>query len=62
MKPFHVIDADGHVIEPLTIYPQYVDPRWRDRVPTTRPYKMLNVGRPLGQRGTTEEVPRPMEN
>jgi predicted TIM-barrel fold metal-dependent hydrolase len=62
MKRFHVIDADGHVIEPLTIYPQYVDARWRDRVPTTRPYKMLNVGRPLGKPGSTEEVPRPMEN
>jgi predicted TIM-barrel fold metal-dependent hydrolase len=62
MKPFHVIDADGHVIEPLTIYPEYVDPQWRGRVPTTRPYKMLNVGRPLGMPEATEEVPRPMEN
>jgi len=62
MKPFHVIDADGHVIEPLTIYPEYVDREWRERVPTARPYKMLNVGRPLGMPQSTEEVPRPMEN
>src|SRR5262245_16418252 len=62
MGQFHVIDADGHVIEPLSIYPQYIDPRWRDRVPTGRPYKMLNVGRPLGRPEATDEVPRPIDN
>ena len=62
MGRFQVIDADAHVIEPLSIYPEYVDPRWRERVPTGRPYKMLNVGRPLGMPDATDEVPRPLEN
>jgi predicted TIM-barrel fold metal-dependent hydrolase len=62
MGRFRVIDADGHVQEPLSIYPQYIDPKWRDLVPTGRPYKMLNVGRPLGMPDVTDEVPRPSDN
>jgi predicted TIM-barrel fold metal-dependent hydrolase len=62
MGKFHVIDADGHVVEPLSIYPKYIEPRWRDLVPTGRPYKMLNVGRPLGMPDATEEVARPSDN
>lgn len=62
MDKFFVIDADGHVVEPLSIYPQYIDPAWRDLVPKGRPYKLLNVGKPLGMPDATEEVPRPSDN
>jgi predicted TIM-barrel fold metal-dependent hydrolase len=31
--PMKVIDADGHVTEPPSIWPQYVEPSFRDRVP-----------------------------
>lgn len=33
MDTFFVVDADGHVVEPLSIYPKYIEPRWRDLVP-----------------------------
>jgi predicted TIM-barrel fold metal-dependent hydrolase len=62
MSTFRVIDADGHVVEPLDIYPRYIEPTWRDLVPKGRPYKMLNVGKPLGMPDATEEVPRPSDN
>lgn len=62
MDKYYVIDADGHVVEPLSLYREYTDPKWRELVPKGRPYKMLNVGKPLGVPEATDEVPRPSEN
>jgi len=28
-----VVDADGHILEPLSLWNDYIDPRFRDRAP-----------------------------
>src|SRR4051812_11385524 len=30
---FRIIDADGHVMEPVGMWQRYIDPRFRDRAP-----------------------------
>ena len=30
---YNVIDADGHILEPLTLWDDYIDPGFRDRAP-----------------------------
>ena len=30
---YNVIDADGHILEPLDLWTQYMDPKFRDRAP-----------------------------
>lgn len=47
---------------PLSLYSGYIEPKTRDLVLKGRPYKMLNVRKPLGIPDATEEVPRPSEN
>ena len=32
-RTYHAIDADGHVLEPVTLWDDYVDPAFRDRAP-----------------------------
>src|SRR5438093_11126234 len=32
-RTYHVIDADGHVLEPLDLWDHYMDPAYRDRAP-----------------------------
>jgi predicted TIM-barrel fold metal-dependent hydrolase len=32
-RAYNVIDADGHVLEPLDIWEKYIDPAYRDRAP-----------------------------
>jgi predicted TIM-barrel fold metal-dependent hydrolase len=32
-RAYHVIDADGHVLEPLTLWDDYMEPAFRDRAP-----------------------------
>jgi uncharacterized protein len=32
-RAYNVIDADGHVLEPLTLWDEYMDPAFRDRAP-----------------------------
>ena len=32
-RSYHVIDADGHVLEPFTLWNDYLDPAYRDRAP-----------------------------
>jgi hypothetical protein len=29
----NVIDSDGHILEPLTLWDDYIDPEFRDRAP-----------------------------
>ena len=32
-RPYNVIDADGHVLEPMDLWEKYIDPAFRARVP-----------------------------
>ena len=32
-RAYNVIDADGHILEPLDLWEKYIDPRFRDRAP-----------------------------
>jgi predicted TIM-barrel fold metal-dependent hydrolase len=32
-RPYNVIDADGHVLEPVDIWDKYIDPAFRERAP-----------------------------
>ena len=32
-RVYNVIDADGHILEPLDLWEKYIDPAFRDRAP-----------------------------
>ena len=32
-RAYNVIDADGHILEPLDLWNKYIDPKFRDRAP-----------------------------
>src|SRR5271168_282866 len=32
-RAYNVIDSDGHILEPLTLWDDYIDPAFRDRAP-----------------------------
>src|SRR5947207_15776681 len=32
-RAYNVIDADGHILEPLDLWNHYIDPKFRDRAP-----------------------------
>src|SRR5260370_27926671 len=32
-RAYNVIDSDGHILEPLTLWRDYLDPAYRDRAP-----------------------------
>jgi len=32
-RAYNVVDADGHVLEPLDLWDKYMDPKFRDRAP-----------------------------
>src|SRR3954462_15694354 len=32
-RAYNVVDADGHVLEPLDLWDRYMDPAFRDRAP-----------------------------
>ena len=32
-RAYNVIDADGHILEPLDLWDKYIDPAFRDRAP-----------------------------
>ena len=32
-RAYHVVDADGHILEPLDLWDRYIDPRFRERRP-----------------------------
>ena len=32
-RAYNVIDSDGHVLEPLDLWVNYIDPAFRDRAP-----------------------------
>jgi len=33
VREYHVIDSDGHILEPLTLWNDYMDLAFRDRAP-----------------------------
>ena len=35
-RAYNVIDSDGHILEPLTLWNDYMDPAFRDRAPEAR--------------------------
>jgi uncharacterized protein len=32
-RVYNVVDADGHILEPLDLWERYMDPAFRDRAP-----------------------------
>ncbi len=32
-RAYNVVDADGHILEPLNLWDEYIDPKFRDRAP-----------------------------
>src|SRR3954454_16755534 len=32
-RAYNVVDADGHILEPLDLWDRYMDPAFRDRAP-----------------------------
>lgn len=32
-RAYNVVDADGHILEPLTLWDDYIDPAFRERRP-----------------------------
>jgi predicted TIM-barrel fold metal-dependent hydrolase len=32
-RAYHVVDADGHILEPISLWQDYMDPAFRDRAP-----------------------------
>jgi uncharacterized protein len=32
-RAYNIIDADGHILEPLDLWETYMDPKFRDRAP-----------------------------
>ena len=32
-RAYNVVDADGHILEPLSLWNDYMDPAFRDRAP-----------------------------
>ncbi|MGH7093000.1 MAG: hypothetical protein ACREFB_05640, partial [Stellaceae bacterium] len=32
-RTYNVVDADGHILEPLNLWLDYIDPAYRDRAP-----------------------------
>jgi len=54
-RTYNVIDADGHVFEPLDMWERYLDPAYRDRAPrlvvdTDGKERLLIEGQILGSR------------
>src|SRR5207247_7879926 len=52
-RTYNVIDADGHVLEPVDIWDKYIDPAYRDRAPrmivdTDGKERLLVEGKILG--------------
>ena len=36
-RAYNVVDADGHILEPLDLWANYIDPAYRDRAPRIVP-------------------------
>src|SRR5688572_12441144 len=54
-RPYNVIDADGHILEPLDLWDRYMDPAYRERAPrmivdTDGKERLLIEGKVLGSK------------
>ena len=52
-RPYNVIDADGHVLEPMDMWDKYIDPTFKARAPklvidTDGKERLLVEGQTLG--------------
>src|SRR5262249_61362515 len=52
-RAYEIIDADGHVLEPVDLWDKYIDPGFRDRAPriivdTDGKERLLVEGKVLG--------------
>ena len=52
-RTYNVIDADGHVLEPVELFDEYIDPAYRERAPrlivdTDGKERLLIEGKVLG--------------
>jgi predicted TIM-barrel fold metal-dependent hydrolase len=52
-RTYNIIDADGHILEPVDIWEKYIDPAYRDRAPkmiidTDGKERLLVEGKVLG--------------
>ena len=45
-RVYNVIDADGHILEPLDLWDKYMDPKFRDRAPRPSKRSMPTCGMP----------------
>ena len=56
-RTYNVIDADGHILEPVDIWEKYIDPAYRERAPkmivdTDGKERLLVEGKILGSPAT----------
>src|SRR4029453_14525965 len=52
-RTYNIIDADGHILEPVDIWEKYIDPAYRERAPkmiidTDGKERLLIEGKVLG--------------
>ena len=38
-----IIDADGHIVEPRALWQEYIEPKFRDRVPQVAKDAVLRI-------------------
>ena len=46
-RAYKVIDADGHILEPLDLWDRYMDPAYRQRALSEDPHRFPGVRRRL---------------
>ena len=56
-RPYEVIDADGHVLEPANMWLDYMEPRFRDRAPCIIPNEEGIEIHALGGQEVTDNGP-----
>jgi predicted TIM-barrel fold metal-dependent hydrolase len=54
-----VIDADGHMLEPDSLYIDYADPDQKDLIPATPDYGLVEANTPLGTSSRSPTLVRP---
>ena len=58
-RAYNVVDADGHILEPLDLWTNYIDPGFRDRAPRLvkreNGQEQLVIETPGGQKVTLKD-------
>jgi len=55
-RSYRVIDADGHVLEPIDLWDRYMDPKYHDRAPVQ---SVTQVAQALARPGCCGRAQRP---